>query len=124
MRTDGGGDPRGTPSPFDADYEGLIAGIREAEDDSERLRAELAFLLYLLSWNYDLSPEHFGQLLLFPADSPDLAELQRAFREVALDHLRAACPDASDEAVVAGWFTRLSLRLSRIRFRRIVKSPT
>src|SRR5437773_1040820 len=50
-------------APFDAEYTGLIQAIMEAEDASEQRLAELAFAIFLLGHNYQLSPADYERLL-------------------------------------------------------------
>lgn len=71
------------------DYPALVAAVSEAEDPPERLRAELALAIALLAHNYDLGPVEFQDLLRFPTGSPELAEVQQAFHELAREHVRA-----------------------------------
>src|SRR5262245_36529215 len=52
------------------DYEAAVAAVLEAEDEPERLRAELALTILLLGRNYNLAPEDFQALLTFPRSSP------------------------------------------------------
>ncbi|MBV8229777.1 MAG: hypothetical protein JO329_07325 [Planctomycetaceae bacterium] len=68
----------------DPEYDATFVAIFEAEDVAERLRAELALTILLLSRNYDLTPEQFQELLGFPPDSPSLLEMQRAVHEMVL----------------------------------------
>ncbi len=72
----------------DPEYDATFMAIFEAEDVAERLRAELALTILLLSRNYELTPEQFQELLGFPPDSPSLLEMQRAVHEMVLDRAR------------------------------------
>ena len=72
----------------DPEYDATFVAIFEAEDVAERLRAELALTILLLSRNYDLTPEQFQELLGFPPDSPSLLEMQRAVHEMVLERAR------------------------------------
>src|SRR3954454_218699 len=76
----------GCPGISGAEYESLLAGLSEAEDEPERLRAELALAIYLLDRNYRLTPEDFTSLLGCPADDDRLARLQAGFRAAAAAH--------------------------------------
>ncbi len=73
----------------DADYRGLIRAIREAENRSERLMAELALALFLFRQNYRVSPAELEFLFTFPPESRELASSQHAFGMLAQDHLHA-----------------------------------
>jgi hypothetical protein len=86
------------PSCSGEEYEALLDAIREAGDESELLRAELALVIYLLDCNYHLTPESYEILLDGPAKGPSLLPMQQAFRGVAMAHVeqrqsqRKACP--------------------------------
>ncbi|MBX6311450.1 MAG: hypothetical protein IRY99_00775, partial [Isosphaeraceae bacterium] len=67
----------------------MVQAVLEAEDEVELLRAELALAIFLLGWNYDLSPEAYGTLLDCSPGHPALSAMQRAFHKVALAHARA-----------------------------------
>jgi len=71
----------------EAEYDALLAGVLEAEDVPERLRAELALAIHLLGRNYDLDPADFSRVLEFPPGDPDLAARQHDFHNLAVDHL-------------------------------------
>jgi hypothetical protein len=81
------------PAPTEAigaghpDYDDTVAMIPEAEDEVERVRAELALAICLLERNYDLPPGGLLALLCYAPDNPALAEVQRAFRRVAHEHV-------------------------------------
>lgn len=70
-------------STVDPDYTATVMAVPEAEDRSERLRAELALAIALLDRNYDLGPVELQGLLRFPTGSPECVEVQRTFRELA-----------------------------------------
>ena len=72
----------------DPEYDATFVAIFEAEDVAERLRAELALTILLLSRNSDPTPEQFQEPLGFPPDSPSLLEMQRAVHEMVLDRAR------------------------------------
>ena len=67
------------------DFRLLLNGLREAEDHSERLRAELALCIDLLTRNHDLPPEELQRLLSFPRNSPDLARFQAEMHAIAVE---------------------------------------
>jgi hypothetical protein len=75
--------------------DGLIAGIVEADDQAEQLRAELALGIYLISTNYDLPTLAFGPLLEFRPDDPSLERFQADLHQVALAYVRAHRPEAA-----------------------------
>jgi hypothetical protein len=81
----------GLTPPLDA----LIAGVVEAGDATERLRAELALGIYLISANYDLPPLALGPLLEFRPGDPSLARFQADLHQVALAYVRAHRPEAA-----------------------------
>jgi hypothetical protein len=69
------------------DYQAIIRGMIEAEDISELLRAELAFAIYLLGQNYDLSPLAYQELFLFGSDDPRLETMRQSIRHLAQSHI-------------------------------------
>ncbi len=71
----------------DDEYYGLIRALVEAENEHERLLAELAMAIFLLLLNYDLAPEDLEFLLTFSPGSSQLRDLQQQFRALAADHL-------------------------------------
>jgi hypothetical protein len=83
---------------FGPDYAATVAALESAEDRTERLRAELALAIYLLSRNYDLTPDDLYALLGFPPDDPALAAMQAAFHRIAREHLRSCRPADADGA--------------------------
>jgi hypothetical protein len=74
---------------FGADYAATIAMLLEAEDDAERLRAELALAILLLVRNYDLRPGDFAGVIGFPPGSRALGRFQEQFRVIAGEHVAA-----------------------------------
>lgn len=77
---------------FGPEYVTLVAAVAEAEvgGEEERLRAELAFGIFLLARNYNLAPADYWSLLSFPSGSRGLPVLQEALHEVASAHIREA----------------------------------
>jgi hypothetical protein len=73
--------------PPTGDYPAHIQSMIEAEDDSELSRAELAFAIFLLGQNYDLSPLDYEQLLAFGPDSAKAIHWRFALHELAHEHL-------------------------------------
>ena len=69
------------------DYRSLLRAVREAGDEAERRRAELALAIFLLGCNYELSPIDYQQLLIFPPGATELVEVQQGFHRLAQDHL-------------------------------------
>lgn len=84
---EGGASGPGHSQP-DSEYDDLIGGVLEAEDEVERLRAELALAIHLLGKNYDLEPADYGRVLEFPPGSPALTALQCDFHALAVAHAR------------------------------------
>lgn len=76
----------------DPGYVAALEAVACAEDDAERLRAELGLAIDLLARNYDLRPEEYQRLLIFTPGGEALAEVQRAFHQLASDHLRRFRP--------------------------------
>jgi hypothetical protein len=91
---------------FGDGYAPTLAAVLEAEDESERLRAELALAIFLLGRNYDLSPAVFREILSFRPGDAALVEMQRAFHEVAVEHscqfpeARARVPETVTRAML------------------------
>jgi hypothetical protein len=77
---------------FGSDYAVLLEAVREADDETERLRAELALAIYLLARNYDLGPNDYQELLGWAPGSPELAAGQQAFHDLATTHLQSVSP--------------------------------
>ena len=75
---------------LNSEYREIVAAIRDAEDDNELRRSELAMTLFLLAHNYDLKPDDFQALLGLPSGDPRLADLQQACRELVCNHVRGA----------------------------------
>jgi hypothetical protein len=88
----------GEAAGFGPDYAALVAGVRKAEDEVERLRAELVLALCLLWRNYDLSSADLFDLFGYPPGDLSLAEVQREFHRVALEHVRQSWPPANPVA--------------------------
>jgi hypothetical protein len=68
------------------EYYGLIRSIIEAEDDSERRLAELAFAIFLLSQNYRLSPLDYQQLLDFGSETSESIAWRTSLRQLSEAH--------------------------------------
>ena len=83
------GDREGIAVEDRDEYQGFIRAVLEAEDGSERLLAELALAIHLIGVNYKLSSENLAFLLTFPRGSKELAESQRAFAELAREHIQS-----------------------------------
>ncbi|MEO6809479.1 MAG: hypothetical protein ABI353_10260 [Isosphaeraceae bacterium] len=64
---------------FNSELLSLLEAIREVQDESERLRGELALAIQLLSLNYELRPDDFTRLL----GGPDVGGMQRGFHDLA-----------------------------------------
>ncbi|WP_152054007.1 hypothetical protein [Tautonia marina] len=69
-------------------YLELLRAVSEAEDRSERLRSELALIIHLLEFNYALDIADAQRILEFEPNSPALLQAQRAFHELACDHVQ------------------------------------
>jgi hypothetical protein len=104
-------------SSFGPEYEGMIRAIAEAEDDSEQRLAELAFAIHLLAHNYRLSPADYEVLLGSSTALPNTKELERAFHDIAQDHVQSfhesdwdfCASDHQNPRIrdTYGWFSRL-----------------
>jgi hypothetical protein len=79
--------PVASPRPM-PERDALLASIVEAEDAVERLRADLAFGIYLIALNYELPSGAIGDLLGFHPDDPSLSQFQDVLHEVATAHVR------------------------------------
>jgi hypothetical protein len=71
----------------ETEYLGLIHAIMEAEDQSDRRRAELALAIFLIGLNYQLSSTELANLFTFQPRSRELADSQHAFESLARDHI-------------------------------------
>jgi hypothetical protein len=76
------------------EYAATVAAVLDAEDEAERRRAELALTIALLARNYDLGPAEYQELLGGESGGPATATLQRAFHNVALEHMDSSRPRA------------------------------
>jgi hypothetical protein len=98
---------------FGSEYESLVQAILEVEDRSELRLAELALAIFLLGYNYSLSPSAFERLLGFTSESSESAASQLAFHHVALQHVQSflgasgASWDSGQAAPRTGWVSRL-----------------
>jgi hypothetical protein len=79
----------------DPEYDAMLKLVRESEDMAERLRAELALTIFLLSRNYELSPEHYRAILGFESGDPALATLQRDVHAMAVAQIENMPSDAT-----------------------------
>lgn len=103
---------RGGPAPFKVEYTGLLRAIVEAEDDSERRLAELAFVVFLLGENYSLSPADYDVLLAFTPETEESSAWQLAVQALVQEHLRcfdysATSSETGEVPIAPGKFTRL-----------------
>jgi hypothetical protein len=67
-------------------YIDLIDSVMESQESSDRCLAELAFGIFLLGQNYQLSPADYQSLLDFGADSTQSNGLRLALHELAQEH--------------------------------------
>lgn len=79
--------PRRRADQADPEYDEMLKVVFEAEDEAERLRSELALTIFLLSRNYQLTPEAYQELLDFPPGDPTLVELQQAVHALAVEQM-------------------------------------
>lgn len=87
-------------------YLDALEAVRDAEDRTEVLRAELALAICLLRHNYDLDPPTLSRLLTF-ANRDALRRMQHAMAAVASAHLRAFRPRREQpRKAFVGWFLR------------------
>jgi hypothetical protein len=77
----------------DPEYDAMLRLVFEAEDEAERLRSELALIVFLLSRNYQLTPDLYQELLDFPPGDPALVEMQRAVHALAIEQMGHLMPD-------------------------------
>ena len=75
--------PEPERSPNDPDLIAICEAITEAEDRDDRLRLELALLIFLIKKNYELSADEIGYLLEFPPGDAPLVQLQGDLRKLS-----------------------------------------
>ena len=110
---DAGTSPFADGGVLDREYQATIAAVLDAEDEAERLRAELALAILLLTRNYKLRPADYQELLCDRPGSPVIASLQEAFHAVALEHARHFRRRADAESVHGQW-RRILPRLTHL----------
>jgi hypothetical protein len=71
----------------DPEYDELLQVVCEAENRSERLLAELAMTIFLLTRNYNLAPDGLDGLLRFGAGHPGLTSLQQAVHDLGRESM-------------------------------------
>jgi hypothetical protein len=71
---------------FGSAYTDIIQAILEAEDSSEQCVGELAFAIFLLEYNYYLSPADYQRLLASGTNAPSTINWQSAFHRIAQEH--------------------------------------
>jgi hypothetical protein len=104
----------------DPEYVAMLRMVHEAEDRSEVLRAELALTIFLLSRNYELTPELYRTLLDFEPGDPDLVALQSEIHALALAQvalLRSEARTAELDPTGSEILSSLGSLLSRLRAR-------
>jgi hypothetical protein len=110
-------DPEGAQGPFRStehdQYLGLIEALLDAEDIWDRRRSELAFAIHLISQNYHLGAAELQLLFTFLENSPELAEAQAAFADLASEHIRASIGSGAASDVASSPPPRLHGRLAR-----------
>jgi hypothetical protein len=109
----------------DPEYDAMLRAILEAEDESDRLRAELALTLFLLARNYRLTPDIYRRLLDFRPRSPLLEQMQRAVRAFTVEQMRSLPLTEArpcDEAP-AGTVSLRRKMLARLAWLRAVAAP-
>ena len=104
--------PAAEGGPLGPIGEGLVAAIREAEDEAELVRAELALAVALLGRNYALGPSEYRELLEAEPGSPAASDLRLALRQLGRDHVQAASAPAPTTPVPASLGRRLWARLA------------
>jgi hypothetical protein len=94
-------------------YSSLIRSMNEAEDNPNRLLAELSFGIFLLGQNYRLSPADYQQLLDFAPESRESIAWQIAMRQLASEYLHffSNVPDLPQETDLATIRQGLASRL-------------
>ncbi len=99
--------------PFGTDYADIIQAIMDVEDCSEQRFAELALAIFLLGYNYGLSPAEYECLLGFMSESPESTAAQFAFHRIAQEHIHSFLDasgvswDSAHDAATPGRLSRL-----------------
>jgi hypothetical protein len=100
-------------APFGADYTDIIQAIMDVDSISEQRLGELALAIYLLGYNYCLSPLDYECLLGFTSESPESTAAQSAFHRIAQEHLSSFLDasgvswDIKEVAPIRGRISRL-----------------
>ncbi|WP_406700478.1 hypothetical protein V5E97_16860 [Singulisphaera sp. Ch08] len=106
----------------------LIKAVASADDDSERLRDELALTMVLLSRNYELNADVYPEILGFRPGDSARDELQRVIRHLALTAPQFTRPvlipnlDRSPGPARRWRLSAASASLSRVRSRWSLRS--
>jgi hypothetical protein len=85
----------------------LLSEIAQAEDESDRLRGELALAIFLFSINYDLPPADYTRLLAHVPGKASGSAMQAGFRDLARRHAQVNCRRDAIPAVKHGRRFRL-----------------
>ena len=103
---------------FGTEYTDIIQALMDVTDGSDQCHGELALAIYLLGYNYCLTPPDYESLLGFTSESPDATAAQSAFHRIAQEHLHSFL-DASgvswDNRTVAPKARRLSRLIAWLR---------
>jgi hypothetical protein len=88
-----------TAVSFGSAYNDIIQAMLEAEDRSEQYMAELSLAIFLLDQNYDLSPDQYQRVLGSNTSSPAMSDWQRAFHEIAQEHMHVFVDTSCDSSL-------------------------
>jgi hypothetical protein len=108
--------PEDPPPPDDEEHQLVLEAIREAQDEAERLHAELALTVLLLSRNYRLLPGDYQAILGYAPGDPAQAEMQAAVSALASRQCAALDPHfgaASNPPALRPLIGRLSALVKR-----------
>jgi hypothetical protein len=66
------------PPGTDAEYDGLVEGLLEAEDQNDARKSELAIAMFLLSRNYQPTPREYEEIFSFRTQDATRSSAQEA----------------------------------------------
>ncbi len=88
------------PAPGnDPEYDALVQGLLEAEDESEARKFELAIAIWLLSRNYQPSPREYEEIFSFASDNAARSCAQEAISTLIASNLGRTLRPAAESLI-------------------------